>query len=95
MSYSEALVTAHSTESNESSLVKDILHLLNVWERIESLTNGSASQLEQIAIARAGVEKLRDVWHISADEIDELDEYAAEFRQMFEVPPNQIHTEAC
>jgi hypothetical protein len=88
MSFSEALVQAHSDETNESALVADILRLLSHWDAIESLQNGSAAQHDRIEGARELVGALRENWSLSIDEIDELDQHSAEFRQMFE-PPNE------
>ncbi len=91
MSFCEALVHAHSDETNEPALVADILYLLDVWEKIESLSSGSAEQLKCIGHARGLVDDLRANWHLSNEEMIELDEHAAEFRQWFEPPSAQQH----
>ncbi len=94
MSFCEALIQAHSDESTEPALVADILYLLDTWQKIESLSNGSAEQLKCINKARGLVDDLRTNWHLSNDEIIELDEHTAEFRQWLEPPSMQEHQEA-
>ncbi len=91
MSFVEALVHAHSDETNEPTLVADILYLLDVWEKIESLSSGSAQQLKCISHARSLVDDLRANWHLSNEEIMELDEHAVEFRQWFEPTNSPQH----
>jgi len=93
MNFSEALVHAHSDESNESALIQDVLHLVSVWGEIESSPNGSAAQLERIAEAREVVDSLRRTWNLSDDEIFELDEHVEEFRQLFGPPSGVIQQE--
>ncbi len=90
MSFSEALVHAHSSEENEAQLVSDILGLLKVWDTIESLTEGSVNQLDQIKVARNLVDDLRSTWKLENDEIAELGDHAEEFRRW--LVPTQAHT---
>lgn len=96
MSFSEALVQAHSTEATEASLVKDVLDLLLLWETIESLPEGSAAQRERIEQARVLVNRLRETWKLTNEEIGDLDEHVDEFRAEFSTQPVQdTHQEAC
>lgn len=92
MSFSVALVQAHSTEDNEVELVSLLFRLVEVWEKIDSLPNGSADQTNQIIAARELVDQLRNTWNLSNEEVAELD--AAEFRQEFEPYPH-LHKRAC
>ncbi len=92
MSFSVALVQAHSTEDNEVELVSLLFRLVEVWEKIDSLPNGSADQTNQIIAARELVDQLRNTWNLSNEEIAELD--AAEFRLEFEPYPH-LHKRAC
>lgn len=94
MSFCEALIHAHSDETTEPRLVVDILHLLDVWEETESLSNGSAEQRKCIEKARVLVDHLRTEWNLSNDEIVELDEHTAEFRQWFEPSVTPHHRAA-
>jgi hypothetical protein len=96
MNFSEALVHAHSSAENEAALVEDILQIIALWENIESMPNGSASQRSRIEDARVLVSALQTNWNLSIDEIDELDQYVDEFRAMFGKQTTQeTHLEAC
>lgn len=95
MSYSEALVHAHSTEENEAALVVDILEVLDIWDEIESLPEGSRQQRERMEVARTYVDSLRNIWNLTTEEISELDDHTDEFRATFSPQTLSGHEEAC
>lgn len=96
MSFSEALVQAHSTEATKAALVKDVLELLSLWDTIESLPEGSTAQRKSTEQAQVLVSKLRDAWQLTNKEIGDLDEYIDEFRSVFGTQLRQVtHQEAC
>lgn len=95
MSFSEALVKAHSTEQNKAALIADVLDLLNIWDEIESLPEGSKQQREWMEVARTCVDSLRNTWNLTTGEIGDLDDHSDEFREAFSSPASSGHEQAC
>lgn len=95
MSFSEALVKAHSTEQNKAALIADVLEVLGIWDEIESLPEGSKQQREWMELARTCVDSLRNTWNLTTGEIGELDDHSDEFRAVFLPQTSSGHEQAC